>query len=114
MATIAASALAAAAVLLATLSLSSWLADVAVPPEAATERTVVEPLPVVRPSEVALSRARTLFAEGHLRDALRSLDRIGFADPWHAEAERVRAEVQRVLIGAGVAGPAPGLTGASQ
>jgi hypothetical protein len=81
-----------------TLSLVSWFTDPGSAPAATPERTVVEPLPVVRTSEIALARARSLYADGHLRDALRTLERIDVADPMRPEADRLRGEVQRALL----------------
>jgi tetratricopeptide (TPR) repeat protein len=96
--TILASAVVAVAVLTGTLSLVSWFTDPAVSPVAAPERTAIEPLPVVRSSEIVLTRARSLYADGHLRDALRTLERIDAADPVRPEADRLRADVQRALL----------------
>lgn len=107
--TIAASAVVAMALLTATLSLVSWFTDLAASPAAAPEPAPLEPLPIVRPSEIALARAQSLYADGHLRDALRVLDRIDVADPMRAEADRLRGDVQRALLDAV---PAPrGATG---
>ena len=96
--TILASAAAATLVLLATLSLVSWFTAPAAAPAAAPERATVEPLPVVRASEIALARARSLYADGHLRDALRTLERIDPADPVRPDADRLRADIQRALL----------------
>jgi hypothetical protein len=60
-------------------------------------------LPTVRPSEVALARARVLFDTGHPGDAIRLLDTIAVADVHRAEADRLLAEIQRALLSA--AGP---------
>jgi hypothetical protein len=98
--TILASAVAAAIVLTGTLSLVSWFTDPAAMPAATPERVVVDPLPIVRPSEVVLARARSLYADGHLRDALRALDRVDPADPMRPEADRLRADVQQALLAA--------------
>ncbi len=57
-----------------------------------------EPLPVILPSEVAVGRARTLRADGRLRDALRELEDIRLADPSRAEANRLRAEIQEAIF----------------
>jgi hypothetical protein len=57
-----------------------------------------EPLPVVRPSEVVLERARTLRSDGRPRDALRTLDGIRAADPLRAAADRLRAEIQNDIF----------------
>lgn len=61
---------------------------------------VVTPLPTVRPSEVTLTRARTLFDTGHPADAMRLLDTIAIADPHRPEADRLLAEIQRALLSA--------------
>ena len=81
----------------------SWLADV----PAATRTTVqttAEPLPIVRTADILLDHARALYAGGHLHDALRLLDRIGIADPVRADADRLRADIQRNLLAAASAG----------
>lgn len=77
----------------------SWLVDV---PAAArpVAQTAAEPLPIVRSADTLLDRARDLYAGGHLRDALRLLDGIGIADPVRPEADRLRADIQRVLLAA--------------
>lgn len=91
--------LVAAAMLVGGLPIGSWLSDLQVgAPPAAAERTEAEPLPVVRASEIALARARTLHSGGHVWDALRALDRIDIADPLRGDADRLRAEIQRDLL----------------
>ncbi len=95
----------AAGVLTGTLSLVSWFTEAAVSPAAAPERTAVEPLPVVRSSEIIIARARSLYSDGHLRDALRALERIDSADPMRPDADRLRAEVQRALLTAATGSP---------
>lgn len=76
----------------------SWLSDV----PAATQATPIaaEPLPIVRSADTLLDRARSLYAGGHLHDALRLLDRIGIADPLRPEVDRLRADIQRDLLAA--------------
>jgi hypothetical protein len=59
-----------------------------------------QPLPIVRASEMELARAREMYSQGQLRDALRLLERINIADPVRAEADRLRADVQRDLLDA--------------
>ena len=105
--TILMSAAVATAVLTGTLSLVSWFTDPAASPAVTPERTMVEPLPVVRSSEVVLARARSLYADGHLRDALRALERIDAADPMRPDADRLRADVQRALLAAATGPPQP-------
>lgn len=47
---------------------------------------------------MSLTRARTLAAAGHLRDALAALDGVRTTDPERADADRLRADIQRQLI----------------
>jgi hypothetical protein len=61
-------------------------------------------VPIVRTADTLLERARELYAGGHLRDALRLLDGIGIADPLRPQADRLRADIQRVLLAAVAAG----------
>jgi tetratricopeptide (TPR) repeat protein len=75
----------------------SWLVDV--PADARPlPQTAPEQVPIVRTADTLLERARELYAGGHLRDALRSLDGIGIADPARPQADRLRADIQRVLL----------------
>ena len=55
-------------------------------------------LAVPRRGELALTRARALAADGHLRDALTTLDLVRPTDPQRAEADRLRGEIQLQLI----------------
>jgi tetratricopeptide (TPR) repeat protein len=57
-----------------------------------------EPLPVPASSEIWLSRARTLYEDGRLRDALGALEGIGHSDPRRADADELRAAIQRKLL----------------
>lgn len=98
---------AAAAVMLGGAPVLSWMIDMpaAVPPTVQP----AEPLPIVRTADTLLDRAHGLYAGGHLHDALRLLDRIDLADPVRADADRLRADVQRILLAAastGTPGPA--------
>jgi tetratricopeptide (TPR) repeat protein len=75
----------------------SWLVDV--PADARPlPQTAPEPVPIVRTADTLIERASALYAGGHLRDALRLLDGIGIADPARPQADRLRAEIQRVLL----------------
>lgn len=70
-------------------------------PDAQAARSVAapaEPLRVPRVAEEALARARTLFARGHLNEALVELEQIGLADALRPDADRLEADIQRVLI----------------
>ncbi len=96
----------AAAVVLAVAG-TLWLGGVLGPlarwgvPNATAETALAspaEPLPTVRASDVALTRARMLFETGHAGDAVRLLGTIPVADPNRAEADRVLADIQRALL----------------
>jgi hypothetical protein len=80
------------------------------------------PLVVPPASEAALARVRALLGQRSLRagsavtpddarvlrEALRALDAVKVGDPLRAEADRLRADIQRALIAsAGPAAPAP-------
>jgi hypothetical protein len=65
---------------------------------ASVGRPAQEPLPVPRPADLALWRAAGLKSAGHLKDALIALDRIGPDDVAYADAERMRAEIQALLL----------------
>jgi tetratricopeptide (TPR) repeat protein len=56
------------------------------------------PLPLPSPTETYLVQARSLFASGKLRDALRALDRVPVGDVLRPDAERLRADIQRELL----------------
>ena len=56
------------------------------------------PLPVPSPTEAYVGQARSLFAGGKLRDALRALDRVPVGDALRPDAERLRADIQRELL----------------
>jgi tetratricopeptide (TPR) repeat protein len=58
------------------------------------------PIPVPGSADVALVRARALFARGRLAEALLALDRVGVDDNRRAEADRLRVEIQRLLLAA--------------
>lgn len=63
------------------------------------------PLPPPQPGEVALVRARALYARGRLSDALRILDEVDRGDLASSEADALRAEIQRMLFDAAGAKP---------
>jgi len=77
----------------------SWLSDVPAGAQAATP-IMPEPLPIVRTADTLLDRARSLYAGGHLHDALRLLDRVAVGDPLRPEVDRLRADIQRDLLAA--------------
>lgn len=101
--------------LLGGLPLGTWLSQPQVTiPAAAPQSTAEEPLPIVRPSETALARARSLYGGGHLHDALRALDRIDAADAVRPDADRLRADIQRDLLAAAGFAARPPMEGASR
>jgi hypothetical protein len=65
-------------------------------PAAAVAREAGVALP--RRGELALTRARALAADGHLRDALTTLDLVQATDAQKADADRLRGEIQLQLI----------------
>ena len=79
----------------------------------APPRIVLEPLVVPRSSETALSRAEALAASGRPYDALRALELVRPTDPLRADADKLKAAIQRDLLafqtapgGSGPAAPA--------
>jgi hypothetical protein len=79
------------------LARPDWLP---VSPAGRTPRTVVatESLPIPVASEIALSRARRLYDDGRLRDALAALRGIGRDDPLRTQADELAATIQRRLL----------------
>jgi tetratricopeptide (TPR) repeat protein len=61
-------------------------------------RPVQEPVIVPRSSDMAIDRARALFASGRLYDALRAVDLVRSTDPRRADADRLKAAIQRELL----------------
>lgn len=88
---------AAAALLLAGTGLGMWFAD---RPSAQRDTIVpaAAPLPVARASEMALARARQLNADGHRREALRTLEAVPPSDPQRAAAEALQSDIQRRIL----------------
>jgi hypothetical protein len=70
-------------------------------------RTAEEPLVVPRSSETAFDRANALFASGRLYDAIRAVDLVRPADPLRAEADKLKAAIQRELLAHAQMTPAP-------
>lgn len=69
-----------------------------VPAVDAASAGIPDPLPTVRASDVALTRARALFETGHVSDAILLLNAIPLADPNRADADRILADIQRALL----------------
>jgi tetratricopeptide (TPR) repeat protein len=61
-------------------------------------RVVEEPLVVPRSSDVALDRARSLFASGRPYDALRALELVRPTDPLRGDADKLKEAIQRELL----------------
>jgi tetratricopeptide (TPR) repeat protein len=72
------------------------VASTAPPPAAPVVRET--PLPLPRRGETILGRARALAAGGHLRDALALAEAVRATDPQKADADRLRADIQRQLL----------------
>ena len=74
-------------------------------------RAVQDPVIVPRSSETAIERGRALFASGRLYDALRAVDLVRPTDPFRAEADELKAAIQRELLAlqpsSGAAGSQP-------
>lgn len=72
-------------------------------------RPATDALPLPRRAETAMVRARGLATGGHLYDALAALDDVRPTDVEKPEADRLRAEIQKQLIGmASLPSPQPG------
>jgi hypothetical protein len=67
-------------------------------------------LPLPSSSELVLAQARALVARGHLHEALRAVDEVPVGDARRAEADRLRADVQRALLASANAWSVPGGT----
>lgn len=80
--------------------LTEWIPVLNRPTEdgRAPVRSAAEPLVVPHSAETALDRARTLSASGRLYDALRAVDLVRPTDPQRAEADKLKAEIQRQLL----------------
>jgi hypothetical protein len=90
-------------VLVATRNPIDWRSLLAIDPApsplAPAAATVDTRLPIPLSGETALARARALTVGGHLRDALVELDRVRPTDVQRADADSLRAGIQRQLIG---------------
>ncbi len=83
------------------------------PPGTVSAALAQQPLPVPRPAELALDRARDLYASGYMKAALAALDGVSAADPLAPDANRLRAEIQGALIAPSAERPPAGATGAA-
>lgn len=94
--------LAAAAVVVATVVLSSTgvRARLGVGTESTLPAPTLSPgpVPVISRGEVALVRARALYDRGRLAEALDVLDRVEFEQITRDESDRLRVDIQRLLL----------------
>src|SRR5688572_5423843 len=94
--------LAAAVLVVATVVLTSSgvRARLGVGPESTLPAPTLSPgpVPVIGRAEVALVRARALYARGRLAEALDVLDRVEFEQITREEADRLRVDIQRLLL----------------
>jgi hypothetical protein len=79
------------------LALRSWIVELPVGAPAGV--AVGDPLPMIRGSEMRLTRARELYSQGQAHDALRVLNQVDVGDPLRGEADRLTADIQRRLLG---------------
>jgi len=68
-------------------------------PSTTVARPVQASLPLPRSADLALWRATALKNAGHLKEALVEIDRIGTGDPAYVDADRLRGEIQALLLG---------------
>jgi hypothetical protein len=78
-----------------TLVLQAWLVRSSRPLPTLAR---MSPLPVLSSTEVALVRARTLYARGRLAEALLALDHVQMQDARRSEADKLRVEIQQILL----------------
>jgi hypothetical protein len=97
LATITASLAITALILLGALRTASWLRESPVSVTAG-DSALREPLPIVRDAERRIDRAQALRGAGRLREALRELDVVELGDPFRPQADRLRSEIQHVLL----------------
>ena len=107
LATVGASAAITAIILLGALRTASWLRESPVAVRAG-DSALREPLPIVRDAERRIDRAQVLRGEGRLREALRELDIVELGDPLRPHADRLRSEIQHVLLSSSFKQPSVG------
>jgi hypothetical protein len=71
---------------------------VGAPPRPAAAERDADTMPVPRPADIALARARAAMSKGNLKEALRALELVGLGSADRAEVDRLRAEIQRTLL----------------
>jgi tetratricopeptide (TPR) repeat protein len=108
---IAAAAIVSGVIVLGALAVRSWIVEL--PVDAPSVQAAGEPLPVVRGAEMRIAHARDLYTHGHPHDALRTLSEVDIADPLRSDADRLRADIQRELLGLAPTEPVTGTSGGS-
>jgi tetratricopeptide (TPR) repeat protein len=80
---------------------SDWrmLLEPPVPTNSPVVRAPNDDALIPRRGETALARAKVLATNGRLRDALAALDLVRPTDPQKPDADRLRADIQKQLIG---------------
>jgi hypothetical protein len=96
--TLAASAAIAAVIVIGSLRVGAWVAERPIAPPGVPSVAAVEPLPIVRASDMLMTRARALAAAGSAAAALRVLESVDIGDPRRAATDRLRAEIQRAVL----------------
>lgn len=79
-----------------------WVALERARPAPAASAPAMPALPVPRATDLLIDRAQGLFARGHLHEAASVLGGIRLDDPRRADADRLLAEIQRVLLAGAV------------
>jgi tetratricopeptide (TPR) repeat protein len=100
----------------------AWTTEAWLPRSPATAtrpRTVVLPtspsrIPAPAAAETYMRRGQQLFASGRLRDALLEIEQVPIGDPLRVEADRLRAAIQRELLGLALTGTASAPTSAER
>jgi hypothetical protein len=87
----------AALILVAARPVASFVAELPIAMPAAAPAPA-DPLPVARPSDRALARARELRTQGRDVEALRVLEAVDVADPQRPAADALRSEIQRKVL----------------
>jgi len=97
----------AAALFLAILAagLTGWIGSTAADDHLARSRAP-ERLPVLSSADAALIRARTFYGRGRLAEALQALDAVSDRSPRRPEADKMRIEIERLLLATRQAGRA--------
>jgi tetratricopeptide (TPR) repeat protein len=94
-----------ALILVGALRTASWLRES--PVEVRTgDAAARDPLPIVRDAERRIDVAQKLRDSGRLHEALRELDVVESGDPLRPQSDRLRSDIQRILLSGAVAAPA--------